>query len=73
MDQPSHFKELIKYMNEINEILESHYNTGKWTVLLKVIFIYTLYYIFYICNNNWVVLKNLRKTILISFILFLFF
>jgi Lrp/AsnC family transcriptional regulator for asnA, asnC and gidA len=37
MDQPSHFQELIKSLNEINEIVEAHYTTGNWTVFLKVL------------------------------------
>jgi Lrp/AsnC family transcriptional regulator for asnA, asnC and gidA len=37
MDQPSHFQELIKALNEINEIVEAHYTTGNWTVFLKVL------------------------------------
>ncbi|MEN9486670.1 MAG: hypothetical protein RIR56_358, partial [Bacteroidota bacterium] len=37
MDQPSHFQDLIKSLNEINEIVEAHYTTGNWTVFLKVL------------------------------------
>lgn len=37
MDQPSHFQELIKALNDINEIVEAHYTTGNWTVFLKVL------------------------------------
>ena len=37
MDQPSHFNDLIKSLNEINEIVEAHYTTGNWTVFLKVL------------------------------------
>lgn len=37
MDQPSHFQDLVKSLNEINEIVEAHYTTGNWTVFLKVL------------------------------------
>ena len=37
MDQPSHFQDLIKSLNEINEIVEAHYTTGNYTVFLKVL------------------------------------
>lgn len=30
-------QELIKSLNEINEIVEAHYTTGNWTVFLKVL------------------------------------
>ncbi len=37
LDQPSHYKNLIKYLNDINEVVEAHYTTGNYTVFLKVL------------------------------------
>lgn len=37
LDQPSHYKEMIKSLNEINEVVEAHYTTGNYTVFLKVL------------------------------------
>jgi len=37
MDQPSHFQELIKSLQDINEVVEAHYTTGNYTVFLKVL------------------------------------
>ena len=37
LDQPSHYQEAIKTMNDINEIVEAHYTTGNYTIFLKVL------------------------------------
>ena len=37
LDQPSHYAETIKSLNEINEVVEAYYTTGNYTVFLKVI------------------------------------
>lgn len=37
MDQPSHYQDLVKSLNDINEIVEAHYTTGNYTVFLKVL------------------------------------
>lgn len=37
LDQPSHYQEAIKAMQEVNEIVEAHYTTGDYTIFLKVL------------------------------------
>ena len=37
LDQPGHYQEAIKAMQEINEIVEAHYTTGNYTIFLKVL------------------------------------
>lgn len=37
LDQPSHYPETIKSLNDINEVVEAYYTTGNYTVFLKVI------------------------------------
>lgn len=37
LDQPSHYKEAITALNNINEVVEAHYTTGNYTIFLKVL------------------------------------
>lgn len=37
LDQPSHYPEVIKSLNEVNEVVEAHYTTGNYTIFLKVL------------------------------------
>ncbi|QCX54132.1 Lrp/AsnC family transcriptional regulator [Elizabethkingia sp. JS20170427COW] len=37
LDQPSHYNDIIKALQEINEVVEAHYTTGNYTVFLKVL------------------------------------
>lgn len=37
LDQPSHYKDAIKSLNEVNEVVEAHYTTGNYTIFLKVL------------------------------------
>ncbi|WP_322544958.1 Lrp/AsnC family transcriptional regulator [Elizabethkingia miricola] len=37
LDQPSHYNEIIKSLEQINEVVEAHYTTGNYTVFLKVL------------------------------------
>ena len=37
LEQPSHYQDAIKALNEINEVVEAHYTTGNYTIFLKVL------------------------------------
>lgn len=37
LEQPSHYLDAIKALNEINEVVEAHYTTGNYTIFLKVL------------------------------------
>lgn len=37
LDRPSHYNEIIKSLEQINEVVEAHYTTGNYTVFLKVL------------------------------------
>ncbi|MGC4128028.1 MAG: Lrp/AsnC ligand binding domain-containing protein [Bergeyella sp.] len=37
LDQPSHYNDAIKALNDINEVVEAHYTTGNYTIFLKVL------------------------------------
>lgn len=37
LDQPSYYKDMVKSLKEVNEIIEAHYTTGNYTVFLKVL------------------------------------
>ena len=37
LDQPSHYHDAIKALNEIDEVVEAHYTTGNYTIFLKVL------------------------------------
>lgn len=37
LDQPSHYKEAIKALKDVNEVVEAHYTTGNYTVFVKVL------------------------------------
>lgn len=37
LEQPSHYNDAIKALNEINEVVEAHYTTGNYTIFLKVL------------------------------------
>lgn len=37
LDQPSHYTEAIKALNNVNEVVEAHYTTGNYTIFLKVL------------------------------------
>jgi len=37
LEQPSHYKDAIKALNQVNEVVEAHYTTGNYTVFLKVL------------------------------------
>ena len=37
LDQPSHYKDIVKSLQDINEVVEAHYTTGNYTVFLKVL------------------------------------
>ncbi|WHF52976.1 Lrp/AsnC ligand binding domain-containing protein [Chryseobacterium gotjawalense] len=37
LEQPSHYHDAIKALNEINEVVEAHYTTGNYTIFLKVL------------------------------------
>lgn len=37
LDQPSHYPDVIKALNEVNEVVEAHYTTGNYTIFLKVL------------------------------------
>ena len=37
LDQPSHYHDAIKAINDINEVVEAHYTTGNYTIFLKVL------------------------------------
>ncbi|SNR55194.1 transcriptional regulator, AsnC family [Lutibacter agarilyticus] len=41
LDTASKYSEVIKRLNEISEVVESHYTTGNWAILIKVL-----------CKNN---------------------
>ncbi len=41
LDTASKYSEVIKRLNEIPEVVESHYTTGNWAILIKVL-----------CKNN---------------------
>ena len=37
LDQPSHYHDVVKSLNEVNEVVEAHYTTGNYTIFLKVL------------------------------------
>lgn len=37
LDQPSHYQDAIKALQDINEVVEAHYTTGNYTIFLKVL------------------------------------
>ncbi len=37
LEQPSHYHDAIKALNEIDEVVEAHYTTGNYTIFLKVL------------------------------------
>ncbi|MBQ0151658.1 MAG: Lrp/AsnC ligand binding domain-containing protein [Chryseobacterium sp.] len=37
LDQPSHYPELVKSLNDVNEVVEAHYTTGNYTIFIKVL------------------------------------
>ncbi|MEN2434118.1 Lrp/AsnC ligand binding domain-containing protein [Weeksellaceae bacterium A-14] len=37
LDQPSHYKDAISALQQINEVVEAHYTTGNYTIFLKVL------------------------------------
>lgn len=37
LEQPSHYHDAIKALNDINEVVEAHYTTGNYTIFLKVL------------------------------------
>lgn len=37
LDQPSHYHDAIKALNEVKEVVEAHYTTGNYTIFLKVL------------------------------------
>ncbi len=37
LDQPSHYHDAIKALNDVNEVVEAHYTTGNYTIFLKVL------------------------------------
>jgi len=37
LDQPSHYPDVIKSLQDINEVVEAHYTTGNYTIFLKVL------------------------------------
>ncbi len=41
LDTASKYSEVIKRLNEISEVVESHYTTGNWAILIKIL-----------CKNN---------------------
>lgn len=37
LDQPSHYQEAVKALQDVNEVVEAHYTTGNYTIFLKVL------------------------------------
>lgn len=37
LEQPSHYQDTIKALNDVNEVVEAHYTTGNYTIFLKVL------------------------------------
>ena len=37
LEQPSHYKDAITALQQINEVVEAHYTTGNYTIFLKVL------------------------------------
>ena len=37
LEQPSHYKDAIAALQQINEVVEAHYTTGNYTIFLKVL------------------------------------
>ncbi len=37
LDQPSHYQDAIKALQDVNEVVEAHYTTGNYTIFLKVL------------------------------------
>lgn len=37
LEQPSHYPEVVKALNDVNEVVEAHYTTGNYTIFLKVL------------------------------------
>jgi len=50
LEQPSHYQDAIKALNDVNEVVEAHYTTGNYTIFLKVL-----------CKDNDHLMKILNK------------
>ena len=37
LEQPSHYQDTIKALNDVKEVVEAHYTTGNYTIFLKVL------------------------------------
>ena len=37
LEQPSHYNEVVKALQDVNEVVEAHYTTGNYTIFLKVL------------------------------------
>ncbi|MDN5480984.1 MAG: Lrp/AsnC ligand binding domain-containing protein, partial [Chryseobacterium sp.] len=37
LDQPSHYPDVVKSLQDVNEVVEAHYTTGNYTIFLKVL------------------------------------
>ncbi|KIA89045.1 Lrp/AsnC ligand binding domain-containing protein [Kaistella jeonii] len=37
LEEPSHYQDTIKALNDVNEVVEAHYTTGNYTIFLKVL------------------------------------
>ena len=37
LDQPSHYQDVVKSLQDVNEVVEAHYTTGNYTIFIKVL------------------------------------
>lgn len=37
LEQPSHYQDAVKALQDVNEVVEAHYTTGNYTIFLKVL------------------------------------
>ena len=37
LEQPSHYHDTVKALNDVKEVVEAHYTTGNYTIFLKVL------------------------------------
>ena len=37
LEQPSHYHDAVKALQDVNEVVEAHYTTGNYTIFLKVL------------------------------------
>jgi len=37
LEQPSHYQDTVKALNDVKEVVEAHYTTGNYTIFLKVL------------------------------------